>query len=108
MPNYGVDMSSSFKLMDTPKEIILITPAETPNAKKAAKAFVDKFRDRFIPNRILVVADENQADDNAKIIPLAAGKTAASGSPTAFMCENGTCSLPAGTPEEFYARLIPE
>lgn len=93
---------------DTPKEIILIAPVKTRKAEEAGKAvkpFVDKFRDRFIPNRILVVADENQAADHAKIIPLAAGKTAANGVPTAYVCENGACSLPAETPEELYARL---
>ena len=89
---------------DTPKEIVLITPPGNPDA---AVPFVDKFRDRFIPNRILVAADEKLAGNNAKTIPLAAGKKAAHGSTTAYVCENGACSLPAETPEEFILRLRP-
>ena len=89
---------------DTPAEIILITPSENPDA---AVSFVDKFREQFIPNRILVAADEKQAAANAKIIPLAAGKKAVHGRTTAYVCENSTCSLPAETPEEFIVRLRP-
>ncbi|MFO7912270.1 MAG: thioredoxin domain-containing protein, partial [Desulfotignum sp.] len=88
---------------DTPAEIILITPPENPDA---AMPFLDKFREQFIPNRILVAADEKQAAANAEIIPLAAGKKAAHGRATAYVCESGTCSLPAETPEEFVSRLL--
>ena len=87
---------------DTPLEIILITPPGNPDA---AEPFVDKFRDKFIPNRLLVAADEKQAAANSKIIPLAAGKKSAHGRTTDYVCENGTCSLPAETPEEFISRL---
>ena len=89
---------------DTPKEIVLITPPGNPDA---AVPFVDKFRDRFIPNRILVAADEKLAGNFAKTIPLAAGKKAVHGSSTVNVCENGACSLPAETPEEFILRLMP-
>jgi uncharacterized protein YyaL (SSP411 family) len=89
---------------DTPKEIILITPPGNPDA---AVPFVDIFRDKFIPNRVLVAADEKQAAANAKIIPLAVGKKAARGRITAYVCENGTCSLPAETADAFILRLRP-
>jgi uncharacterized protein YyaL (SSP411 family) len=88
---------------DTPLEIILITP---PGNLDAAAPFVDKFRKQFVPNRILVAADEKQAAANAKIIPLAAGKKAVHGKATAYVCEKGTCSLPAETPEEFIQSAV--
>jgi uncharacterized protein YyaL (SSP411 family) len=89
---------------DTPAEIILINP-DSNAAPKTAKPFLDAFRERFIPNRILVVAGENQPADIAKIIPISSGKTAANGTTTAYVCQNGTCSLPAKTPEQFVGQL---
>ena len=58
---------------DTPKEIILITSAKDA-AETAARPFLDQFRARFIPNRILVVADDSQTAALAGMVPLAAGK----------------------------------
>jgi hypothetical protein len=89
---------------DTPKEIILITSAKDA-AETAARPFLDQFRRRFIPNRILVVADDNQSAAIADMIPLVAGKKTAGNATTAFVCENRTCALPAKTPEDFAGQL---
>ncbi len=90
--------------LDTPKEIILITPAGKP---KTGDSLLETFRSSFIPNRILVVADEKQATDHAEIIPLAKGKKAIDGRATAYVCENSTCTLPTSDPEVFAAQLQP-
>jgi hypothetical protein len=87
---------------DDPKEIVIVTPTGKPNA---GKLFMDTFRDRFIPNRILMKAMEDQTKDHGEIIPLISGKRAINGRTTAYVCENGTCSLPARTPEEFTVQL---
>ncbi len=90
--------------LDDPKEIILITPAGKP---EAGNPLLQVFRNHFLPNRILVVADEKQTAELAEIIPLAGGKKAMHGKATVYVCENGTCALPAGTPEGFAAQLAP-
>ncbi|MEZ4579673.1 MAG: hypothetical protein R2875_17185 [Desulfobacterales bacterium] len=89
---------------DTPKEIVLITP-DSNGAETAASPFLDQFRARFIPNRILVVVDDSQTAALAGMIPLLAGKKTAGGAASAFVCENGTCMLPAKTPEDFAGQL---
>ena len=89
---------------DTPKEIILITP-DSNRAETAARPFLDQFRARFIPNRILVVADDSQTAALAGMVPLAAGKKTGGNAATAFVCESGTCALPAKTPEDFAGQL---
>jgi hypothetical protein len=87
---------------DNPKEIILVTPTGKPNA---GEPFLETFRGLFIPNRILMVAAEDQTKNHGEIIPLINGKKAINGKTTVYVCENGTCTLPAETPEEFAARL---
>ncbi|ACN14663.1 conserved hypothetical protein [Desulforapulum autotrophicum HRM2] len=90
---------------DNPKEIIVIAPTEKPDA---GDCLLETFRNLFIPNRILMVADEKQAADHAKIIPLAQGKKAINGKATAYVCENGTCKLPTSDPEVFDKQLQPD
>ena len=85
-------------LLDSPKEIILITPAGKP---EGANSLLEAFKNHFLPNRILVVADEKQVADHAEIIPLVGGKKAINGIATAYVCESGTCKLPTSDPEVF-------
>jgi hypothetical protein len=87
---------------DDPKEIVIVTPTDKPNA---GDPFLEKFRGLFIPNRILMKVAEDQTNDHGEIIPLISGKRAINGKTTAYVCENGTCSLPAATPKEFAAQL---
>ena len=49
--------------------------------------------------------DEKQADLNATAILLAGGKKTINARTTAYVCENGTCSLPAESTEAFAERL---
>ncbi|MBC2716351.1 MAG: thioredoxin domain-containing protein [Desulfobacteraceae bacterium] len=88
--------------LDDPKEIILILPDGKP---EAGDSLLETFRNHFIPNRILVVADETQTTNLAEIIPLAGGKKAINGKATAYVCENGTCKLPTSDPKEFAVQL---
>jgi len=88
--------------LDDPKEIILITPEGNP---QAGDPLLEVFRNHFLPNRILVAADDNQTTDHEEIIPLIGGKKAINGKATAYVCENGTCKLPTSDPEVFAAQL---
>ena len=54
-------------------------------------------RTTFVPSKALVVAAEGS--ELRALIPWLEGKPAASGQPTAYVCEHGTCELPTGEPE---------
>lgn len=64
-----------------------------------------RFKQKFIPNRVLVVVDENQVAAYGKIVLPVFGKTAINGKATAYVCENGMCTLPTGDVEEFVRQL---
>jgi len=88
--------------VDTPKEIIIVA-ADTPSA---AEPFLVEFRATFLPNRILsVVAENDQFDRHASLIPLIEGKFARAGQTTAYFCENRICDLPTTDPSVFAAQL---
>ncbi|MBI3941079.1 MAG: thioredoxin domain-containing protein [Acidobacteria bacterium] len=61
-------------------------------------------RERFLPNKALAVAAAVDAPLAAKI-PLLAGKTAADGRPTAYVCRDYACLRPATSPEELEKQL---
>jgi uncharacterized protein len=82
---------------DVPKEIVIVTP----NTRGEAGPFLDRLAKAFVPNRVLVVANERETDGIAELVPLAAGKIARGGVPTAYVCERGTCALPTGDPAVF-------
>lgn len=85
------------------REIIIVTPE---GKRREAEPFLKKLRETWLPNRILVVAGEGEhLAANRKLIPALAGKKALDNKVTAYVCENGTCSLPAVTPNDFFKEL---
>ncbi len=63
-------------------------------------------RTAFVPNRILtVVVEGDDAQSQAKLIPLVEGKVAEGKKPMAYVCEAGVCELPTSDPQVF-ARQI--
>jgi uncharacterized protein len=87
---------------DAPPEVVLIWPS----GQHAPAAFVDPLRLTFMPNRALLGAAEGaQLDALARLAPIAEGKTALSGRATAYVCEGGTCRLPATEPAAMEAQL---
>jgi uncharacterized protein YyaL (SSP411 family) len=87
---------------DKPKEIIII---EDPNNKNKTNEYLAELNRQFLPNRILVVAAESQTEEYAKTIPLLSGKKMIDQNPTAYICENGTCSLPIHDPNQVAVQL---
>ena len=82
--------------LDTPMEIAIIVPEGTSPA-----ALLGQLRGRFVPNRALVIVDESEVAGLTDLVPWLEGKTAISGEPTAYVCEEGVCELPTSDPEVF-------
>ncbi len=88
--------------LDTPKEIVIVTPT----SRQDAEPLLARLRATFLPNRILtVVVDGEDLAAQTKLIPLLEGKFARDGQATAYVCENRVCDLPTTDPDIF-ARQI--
>ena len=88
--------------LDTPKEIVIVTPGLRANAE----TLLAQLRTTFLPNRILVVAGEGEdLNTQAKLVPLLENKIAQKGKPTAYVCERGVCELPTTAPDVFARQL---
>ena len=88
--------------LDTPKEILIITPG----ARDDAAPFLAELRATFLPNRILTVVPEgDQFAAHAALVPLVEGKFARDGDTTAYVCENRICDLPTTDPAVFAEQI---
>ena len=88
--------------LDTPKEIVLVVP----HAREEAQPLLDELRATFLPSRILVVvAEGDELDTHAVLIPLLEGKVARDSKPTAYVCENRICDLPTTDPAVFATQI---
>ena len=95
---------------DAPKEIVLVAPADPPGQIQKALApfeavlapFEAVLAKTFVPNRIVVRLG---AGLPASKLPVAEGKIAIDGRPTAYVCEARVCKLPARDAETFAAQI---
>jgi uncharacterized protein YyaL (SSP411 family) len=87
---------------DKAKEIIIVSPEGNIDGHEA---YLVSFRQKFLPNRTLTVATEEELKSHARWIPAAAGKKALMGKTTAYVCEKGVCLLPATDPALFAQQL---
>jgi len=89
---------------DAPPEVVLAWPAEAgPPAD-----MVDVLRHTFLPNRALAgAADGVAADALGQLAAVARGKTTVGGQATAYVCEHGSCKLPATDAAGLAALLAP-
>ena len=81
-----------------PLEIVVVGEAEAPETKR----LVEAVRRRYLPNKVLVVADS--AGDAGRI-PLLEGRVGDGRPPTAYVCRRGSCRLPVTTPGELVAEI---
>ena len=61
-------------------------------------------RERFLPNKVVVVADA-VSESLSRKMPLLAGKKAIRGQATAYLCRNYSCQEPVTTPQDLEAQL---
>ena len=87
--------------LDTPKEVIIVTP----ESRGQAEPFLLQLRRTFLPNRVLSVVPEPELSAHAKLLPLVEGKRAIKGRPTAYVCEKRVCELPTSDPETFAQQI---
>jgi hypothetical protein len=87
--------------LDTPKEIVIVTP----RGRGAAGPFLERLGDTFLPNRIVAVVAEADLPGHAALVPLVEGKVARAGKTTAYVCENRVCALPTSDPAVFAEQI---
>jgi hypothetical protein len=88
--------------LDQPKEIVLVTPGP----KADAAPFLERLAERFLPNRVLVVADgQRDRERLERLIPLLEERSARDGKPTAYVCEGRVCKFPTTDPEVFSRQI---
>jgi len=85
-----------------PKEIVI---AGDPAASDT-KALLRLVHDRFIPNKVLALADGGPTQDElARVVPVVAEKTRRNGRATIYICKNYACRLPTSDPQVAAALL---
>src|SRR5262249_54611081 len=88
--------------LDTPKEVVIVTPGSRANAE----ILLAQLRSTFLPNRIVAVAGEGKdLNTQSKLVPLLENKIAQKGKPTAYVCERGICELATTAPDVFARQL---
>ena len=84
--------------LDSPKEIVLVAPADETDVSR----FVERMADTFLPNKIfVVVADGQHSDAVTRLVPIAADKRPLDELTTAYVCENRVCKRPTNDPDVF-------
>ena len=88
--------------LDDPMEIIIVTAGD----RSQAKAFMDVLRETYLPASVVsVVVEGEELRSHAEWLPPLAHKTARGGQPTAYVCRQGVCRLPA-TDARVFAREL--
>ena len=85
--------------LNPPKEIVVVGNADDPRTK----ALLAEVHRIYLPNKVLQLVGAEQALED--ISPLLRGKTQLNGQPTAYLCQNFTCSAPVTNPAELKSLL---
>jgi uncharacterized protein YyaL (SSP411 family) len=91
---------------DSPKELVLLVPEGRGALTPAARPLLEVLARRFVPNSVLVVA--NQADLDGELgrrIPWLRERRLRDGRATAYVCEGGACQLPTTDPKQLATQL---
>ena len=87
---------------DSPREVVLVWPEHGA----APAPFLDVLRKTFLPSRAIAGAPEGpRLAELARVAPVAGGRRALGGNPTAYVCERGQCQLPATDAETLHAQI---
>lgn len=85
----------------SPKQVVITGERDNP----VTAALLHEAGTVFLPNRVLLLADERNRRQLAGIAPALLAMEAAGGEPAAFVCEHFTCQLPVGDPARLRALL---
>lgn len=97
---FGRLLSALDFYLSTPKEIVILGS----RADALTQALVREVWKEYVPNKVLVQAEEDEARA-AEIIPLLRERKMTGGVATAFVCEHYTCQQPVNTAAELAAQL---
>ena len=98
---YGVLLEAVDFAVDTPKEIVIVSPNHTAQAER----FQQHFGESYVPNRMFISVSEEAARALEDLVPLLKHKRALGGSTTAYVCENRVCEAPTQDPAAFRSSL---
>jgi uncharacterized protein YyaL (SSP411 family) len=86
--------------LSEPKEIAIVGKPDSHEVR----LLIQELYGRYLPNKVLAgcEAEDRNAQEAIKLLE---GRAAVEGQPTAYVCRNFTCLLPAATVEELAARL---
>ena len=85
--------------LNPPKQIVVVGKINDPRTK----ALLAEVHRIYLPNKVLQLVGAEQALED--ISPLLRGKTQVNGQPTAYLCQNFTCSAPVTNPAELKSLL---
>jgi uncharacterized protein len=83
-----------------PKEVVIVGSPARADWHEMKEAM----RRTYLPNKVLVIAQQPDAED-ARKIPLLADRVAVDGRATAYVCKRGICNLPVHSAAELLAQL---
>jgi len=89
--------------LDRPDEIVIVVP--DGEREDTVQRWSRVLGAPFLPNKVAVVLREEQLSAASALVPWLNGKRPRAGSITAYVCEQGVCELPVGTPEALEAQL---
>lgn len=80
-------------------KIVIVTPE---NKSGSEETFLNKIRNKFIPNKVLSIVSEGESIRRSQEgLSLFKGKKAPNQKPTAYVCKGKKCYRPIQDPEEF-------
>ena len=82
-----------------PKEIVIVGPCE----HFVTQAMLTTVQQRYIPNRVVLSVEE--ASSGISDLPLVKGKVRLNGRPTAYVCQQHTCSPPVTDAQQLEGML---
>jgi uncharacterized protein len=96
---FGRTLSAYDFYLNQPKEIVIIGADNTER-----EILVREVYSRYIPNKVVVISEENNAEA-AEFIPLLKERKMIEGKPTAYVCENFACQQPVTSAEDLAKQL---
>jgi uncharacterized protein YyaL (SSP411 family) len=92
---FGQALSALDAYLASTKEIVIIGDPQ----EAATQDLLETIHERYLPNKVLVVAGPDQVDELSQRVPLLAGRSQIDGAATAYVCENYACQLPVTEPK---------
>jgi len=71
-----------------------------------AQPFIEKLREKFIPNKVVLVVTEKNLNELKILAPFISNYNFDFGKPQAYVCRNFACELPVDSPEAMLKMLV--